>query len=141
MKSNANVVWLQTRSQHVPPGFNPGTLVSTGAPRLAQQQARHQGEFLRGPIPIERIKRAKNISPLAVPLLLAIYHQTNLRRSEWVVVSLQLLNKFGLSWDHKKRYLKCLAEAGLIEIDKQGKGRSHPVRLASQSPVKRVQDA
>jgi hypothetical protein len=140
MKSNANVVWLQTRSQHIPPGFNPGTLVSSGGQRLTQQRARQQGEFLSGPIPIERIKRAKNISPLAVLLLLAIYHQTNLRRSEWVVVSLHLLNKFGLSWDHKKRYLKRLARAGLIEIDNRGKG-SHPVRLASQSPVKRVQDA
>jgi DNA-binding transcriptional ArsR family regulator len=131
MSQNANVVYLRARSQHAPPGFNPGTLVSTRRPA---QQLRQRGEFLKGPILLEHIKRAADASPIALALFLAIHHRTSVTGQEWVTTPTELLKKFGLTKQSKSDHLKPLADAGLIEIEWRGKGRTPLVRLAPQSP-------
>jgi hypothetical protein len=135
VKPNANVTWLRTRSQPVPPpGFNPGTLVSTH--QSARQQARQHDEFLKGPISVGHIKQAVGLSDTgrAALLLLAIHHQTSLRSSEWVTVPCELLDKFGLS-RFDRRYLPALAKKGLVEVEKRGKGRTQFVRLIGKTPA------
>ena len=88
-----------------------------------------QGLFLKGPVPLERIARAVGISGRALALLLAIHFQVDVSGQQWVRVTKDLLRKFGLTRDDKKRWLPRLAEVGLIDINNRGRGRATQVRL------------
>jgi hypothetical protein len=98
--------------------------------RLRRAKREHlRGLFLKGPIPLDRIARAVGISGRALALLLAIQFQVDVSGQQWVRLTKDLLRKFGLSRDDKKRWLPRLAEVGLIDINNRGRGRATEVRL------------
>jgi hypothetical protein len=88
-----------------------------------------QGLFLKGPVRLTRIATAVRISGRALALLLAIHFQVDVSGQQWVRVPRDLLRKFGLSRDDKKRWLPRLADAGLIELNNRGRGRATQVRF------------
>src|SRR6266508_3461476 len=79
---------------------------------------------------LEHIKRAADVSPIALALFLAIHHRTSVTGQEWITTPTELLKKFGLTKQSKSDHLKPIADAGLIEIEWRGKGRTPLVRLA-----------
>lgn len=106
--------------------------------RLRRTKREHlQGPFLKGPVPLERIARAVRISGRALALLLAVQFQGDVSGQPWARLTKDLLRKFGLTRDDKKRWLPRMAEAGLIEINSRGRGRATQVRLRAGPKIGR----
>jgi hypothetical protein len=104
------------------------------------KRERLQGLFLKGPIPLERIARAVRISGRALALLLAIHFQVDVSGEQWVRLTRNVLGRFGLTRDDKKRWLPRLAQSGLIDVNNQGRGRATQVRLRNDPKQKELRD-
>lgn len=85
-------------------------------------------EFFAGPIDMTWLTAAAVLPGAALHVALAIQHQTNLRKAEWVPISNGEAKQFGVERDAKARALTQLELAGLIEVATHP-GRSPRVRV------------
>jgi len=82
-------------------------------------QKKIKGKFLRGPIPLEWLKRAALLTGKALQISLCIWFLTGVNRNKTVKISYKLLQDFGVSRSSSYRGLKALENAGLIAVERQ----------------------
>jgi hypothetical protein len=99
--------------------------VETGVSLACKQ--RIQGQFLRGPIPLDALATASSLPGQALVLLL-VHHRVALTKSQCVTLPKGLLDRFGISRDSKARALHVLEEALLIVVERVS-GRSARIKL------------
>lgn len=85
-------------------------------------------EFFAGPIDMAWLMAAAVLPGAALNVAMAIQHQANLRKTEWVPISNGDVKRFGVERDAKARAITQLAMAGLIEVHTHP-GRSPTVRV------------
>jgi DNA-binding MarR family transcriptional regulator len=99
--------------------------ISTGR-KPSPNASRVEGEFLKGPIPLDWLGRASKLpgkAPLATAI--AIMFEVGRRRSPQVTLTTAILDRFGVNRKAKYRGLKQLEKAGLIKVDRRP--RRNPV--------------
>jgi hypothetical protein len=97
---------------------------------LAYKQ-RVQGQFLRGPIPLDTLATASGLPGQALAVLLLIHYRVAVTRSDWVTLPKGLLERFGVSRDSKARALHALEKSSLIAVER-GCGRAARVTLSKE---------
>jgi hypothetical protein len=108
----------EQRQTHVKSNFN-GRKSSPNAAGV-------QGEFVKGPIPLDWLGRAAKLTgkaPLATAL--AIMFEVGRRRSPQITLTTPILDRFGVNRKAKYRGLKQLEEANLIQVDRRP--RKNPI--------------
>ena len=84
------------------------------------RRRRTNGEFLKGPIPLDWLTRAARLpggSPLAVAL--AIWFQSGRRGSNTITLTSQICERFGVNRKAKYRGLRLLERDGLINVERR----------------------
>jgi hypothetical protein len=80
------------------------------------------GQFLKGPIPLEWLSRACELPGKALATALAVWFVSGLRGSrEQLKLSTVQLQKFGVDRSAKSRALTVLEQAGLISVVRQSR--------------------
>jgi len=108
---------------------------STATPKRVpslSQNRRVKGEFLKGPIPLRWLSSAAKLpgkAPLAVSI--AIMFESGRRKSNEIVLTTAICERFNVNRKAKYRGLKKLEEANLIEVH----------RRPRKNPVVRIIDA
>jgi len=92
------------------------------------RNARIQGQFLKGPIPLADIARAARLPGQALGLFLAVHHRTALTGSSSVTLPAALLQQLGISRDAKARALHTLEQASLVTVERAS-GRTAKIQL------------
>ena len=94
--------------------------------KFARTPPRVQGEFLKGPIPLDWLGRAAKLPGKAsLATALAIMFEVGRRRSPEITLTTAILDRFGVNRKAKYRALKHLQDAGLIAVHQ--KPRRNPV--------------
>ena len=100
---------------------------SPRTPRKAQIQTR---PFLKGPVPLDWLKRATLLRKPAMPAGLALWFQRGLSRNVGPIrIVANLRKKFGLSAAQMLRGLRSLEADGLVRFVKDGRGRCAVVEI------------
>jgi hypothetical protein len=112
---------------------NEGYPIVQSSPSVGRRMSRKPGnmmdfEFFAGPIDMAWLGAAALLPGAALHVALAIQHQVNLRKTEWVPISNQEVKKFGVERDAKTRAITQLSMAGLIEVHTHP-GRSPRVKV------------
>lgn len=92
------------------------------------------GRFLRGPIPLEWLMKASQLSGQALHVAIAIWFLTGVKNTNSVKLSNKLLSEFGVNRYSKRRALRQLTSADLISVE-QGRGKSPVVTVLECSDV------
>ncbi|NRP52386.1 hypothetical protein XMV242_000845 [Marinobacterium sp. xm-v-242] len=92
------------------------------------------GRFLRGPIPLEWLMKASQLSGQALHVAIAIWFLTGVKNTNSVQLSNKLLSEFGVNRYSKRRALRQLISADLISVE-QGRGKSPVVTVLECSDV------
>jgi hypothetical protein len=96
---------------------------------LVRQSKIRRGErFLKGPIPLRHIATAACLPGQALPLFLAVHHQTALTGKPVVTLPARLLADLGISRGAKSRGLQVLEKAGLVTVARS-RGRAARIQL------------
>lgn len=92
--------------------------------------------FLAGPVPMWWLARAYKVGAAAQAVGLALWHARRMKRdrSEPIKANSAVRRSMGLSQDQARRGLKALAEAGLVEFHRGGRGRCAEVTLVTDAP-------
>lgn len=94
-----------------------------GVPRQPPASTpRINGEFLKGPIPLSWLSVASSLpgkAPLAVAL--AIWFESGRRRSNQIILTSAILERFGVKRKSKYRGLRALEDANLISVHRKVK--------------------
>jgi hypothetical protein len=101
-------------------------VLPSGGKTNAIHAGRVKGEFLKGPIPLNWLSAAAKLpgkAPLAVAL--AIKFESGRRRSDEIILTSAVLQRFGVNRKAKYRGLARLEEANLIRVH----------RLSRRNPV------
>ena len=107
-------------------GIDPIEAIEIETPWSRQKRKRQNGRFLKGPIPLELLRRAAVLSGRSLDLYILIRHRSDLRRGQAVTVPADMLTSWGISKDAKARALAALESAGLVAVERRP-GR--PVRV------------
>ncbi len=91
-------------------------------------RTRHGEQFIAGPIPLPWITAAAALPGKAMQTAMAIWFLAGVRRSSCVTLTTCLVKKFSVLPDAKRRALKALEKAGLIQVDR-GRGRNPIVTI------------
>jgi hypothetical protein len=93
------------------------------------RDARRDGLFVKGPIPVAQIAAAIASGHVKAPLmLLAVKFRTDTERADWVKLPTLLLSDWQFSASDRSRSIAALEKAGLLEVQRR-KGRSPLLRL------------
>src|ERR1700748_2587680 len=84
-----------------------------------QRRARLQGQFLKGPIPLDDIATASRLPGQALGVFLAVHHRAALTRCRSVTLPKGLLERLGIGRDAKGRALHALEAASLLAVERQ----------------------
>ena len=98
----------------------------------AEQQKRRTGRFVKGPIPWPAITAATKAHPRGPALYLAIKMRIDTSHMGEVTIPKTLCAELGIDREMKRRVLKALADAGLIEVI-QEPGRPARARLSASA--------
>jgi hypothetical protein len=79
------------------------------------------GKFIKGPIPLDWIKKALKLAPCAIRIGIVLWYISGLRKNETFILSNVMLKKFNIYRHTKYRGLELLEEAGLIEVERRFK--------------------
>lgn len=90
---------------------------------------RVQGQFLRGPIPLQDLATAAALPGQALWVFLLVHYRVAITKKNATTLSKQLLDQHGVSRDSKSRALRALENAALISVDR-GRGRTARIMLA-----------
>jgi hypothetical protein len=108
--------------------------VATSGPADRARAARRGARFIKGPLPLGWLAAAAKAGhPLALPVLLALKHKTDVVRQEWVKPPASVLRLFGVDKDGRSRAIAALERAGLVEVRRR-RGRPPLVRLLPWRP-------
>ncbi len=91
-------------------------------------QKRRKGKFLKGPIPLDWLQCAGQLSGKALHVGIVLQFLSGVQRSSKVRFSYSLAEEFGVKRHSAYRALKALEERGLIKI-RRGIGKNPIVRL------------
>jgi regulatory GntR family protein len=86
------------------------------------------GRFVKGPIPLDSLVVVNRLPGKAWLMLLLTYHRTAMSSDRWITLSRNLLEEFGVSREAKRRALRQLEAAGLVQTE-QLKGYQTRMRL------------
>jgi DNA-binding transcriptional ArsR family regulator len=92
-----------------------------------KEAARTEG-FIKGPIPLDWISRAANLSGKTLQVALVLWYLAGLKRSTTVSLGAKQLSMMGVSRDAKYEALRRLKEAGLVSVE-QSSGRAPLISL------------
>lgn len=101
--------------------------------RYRRRSDRQKREFLRGPIPLDWIVRAKSLPRQALAVALAIWFLKGLRRKGEIKFNPSTLTRFKIDRWSAYRGLQALEAAGLIRVDRH-RGRAPLVTILEVSP-------
>lgn len=88
--------------------------------KVSSKAHRTQGEFLKGPIPLDWLGCAAKLSGKAsLATALAIMFEVGRRRSQEITLTTAILERFGVNRKAKYRALVQLENAGLISVVRQ----------------------
>lgn len=88
--------------------------------KISPKHPKIQGEFLKGPIPLDWLGRAAKLPGKAsLATALAIMFEVGRRRSQEIVLTTAILLRFGVNRKAKYRALIQLENAGLISVVRQ----------------------
>jgi DNA-binding transcriptional ArsR family regulator len=113
-----------------------GVKRSHGAVRRGRRASPIREKFISGPVDVSWVCQASRLGVKALLLGLALWHIRGLRKADTFIVSNLLLQEWGIQPDAKRRALRALERAGLVNIEGRGK-RSPRVTLVA---VKRLLD-
>lgn len=111
----------------------PGT---TGLPQHVPSVDKRprEGWFLRGPVDMAWLNRAKALPKSALATGLALWFQRGVLKSDCPIkVTSAVRRKMSLTPDDARRGIRALADSGLIKVVKGGRGR-HPVVQIIEHP-------
>jgi hypothetical protein len=81
-----------------------------------------QGEFLKGPIPLDWLSCASKLpGKAALSVALAIWFEIGRRRSHEIKLTTAICNRFGVNRKAKYRGLLLLEDAGLIAVVREAR--------------------
>ena len=84
-----------------------------------RKQERQAGLFLKGPIPLELLRRAAVLSGWALDLYILIRHRSDMCYGQAVTLPTDLLTGWGIGKNAKAHALAALETAELITVDRQ----------------------
>ena len=114
---------------NVPDALIPVRKVDTRGPEGRAGAARHEAQFIKGPLPLGWVATAAKAGhPLALPVLLALKYKADTLRQPWVKPPAAVLRLLGVDKDARSRALAALERAGLVEVRRR-RGRPPLVRL------------
>lgn len=87
-----------------------------------------QGEFLKGPVPMDWLCRAAQLPGKAFQVAVAIRFQEGVKRSRTVTTPSKTLTKMGITRQSAYRALKALEASGLVSVERHP-GRSPLVTI------------
>ena len=93
-----------------------------------RRRERHNGRFVRGPLPLNQVMAAARLPGKALAVWLAVHHRTALTGKQMVTLPESLLAGFGIGKDAKARALQQLEQAGLVRVERES-GRTTRVGL------------
>ncbi len=96
--------------------------------RFPAQPQRINGEFLKGPIPLDWLSVASSLPGKALAVALAIWFEAGRRRSSEVTLTTAILARFGVGRKAKYRALQKLERARLISV----------MRVPRKNPLVRI---
>ncbi|MEH6543013.1 MAG: hypothetical protein V7721_03635 [Porticoccaceae bacterium] len=105
----------------------------TNLPRTAIPRKVNGEPFLRGPIPLTWLSVAAELPGKSLHLSLAIWFRASMTNNATVRLGNSLLAEFSVKPDAKRRALKALEDAGLIEVDRR-ENRNPVVTLRPYHP-------
>lgn len=95
-----------------------------------------QGEFLKGPIPLEWLGCASKLpGKAALSVALAIWFEVGRRRSDEIKLTTAICNRFGVNRKAKYRGLSLLEEAGLVAVVREARKNPIVTVLMQSEPV------
>jgi hypothetical protein len=95
-----------------------------------------QGEFLKGPIPLDWLSCASKLSgKAALSVALAIWFEIGRRRSHEIKLTTAICNRFCLNRKAKYRGLLLLEEAGLVTVVREARKNPLVTVLMQSEPV------
>jgi hypothetical protein len=100
------------------------------------QKKRHNGYFVKGPIPMSWLEEAMGLPGRALHVAIEIWFQAGLRRSKTVPVSQTRLAGLGFSRASASRGLEALERAGLIAVERHRGCRASVTILKAEQPSK-----
>jgi DNA-binding MarR family transcriptional regulator len=77
-----------------------------------------KNKFLKGPIPLEWLKRASHLSGKALQISVCLWFLKGVHKKNTVALSYKLLEEFGVSRSTAYRGLKLLEAEGLIKVSR-----------------------
>ena len=93
-----------------------------GGSRRGRRTSPIDGKFIAGPIDVSWVCQARQLGVTALLVGLALWHLKGLRKADTLIVSNIMLQDWGIEPDAKARALRKLEEAGLIRVERRGKG-------------------
>jgi hypothetical protein len=81
-----------------------------------------KGKYIAGPVPVFWMCQAGRFGVKALLVGLALWHIKGLRKTNMFIVSNLMLRDWSIQSDAKSRGLRKLQRAGLIAMERQGKG-------------------
>ena len=97
-------------------------MYSSGNIKKVPPTDRKRSPFVKGPIPMSWLERASKCGPSAVALGVLIYWRHGMNYEE-ISISTELTKRFGVSESTRRRTLRKMAAAGLIEMKITGRKR------------------
>jgi DNA-binding transcriptional ArsR family regulator len=99
-----------------------------GGNRRGRRVSPIRGKFIAGPIDAPWVRQAGHLGVKALLVGLTLWYIRGLRKTDTFVVSNLMLQDWGVQPDAKRRALRKLEKAGLIQVERRGK-RSPQVTL------------
>ena len=103
------------------------------SPRISPKHPKTQGEFLKGPIPLDWLGCAAKLPGKSLHAGVALWYVAGLTRSPSVSLSNLSGGKFGLDRNAKYRALAWLESAGLVQVERK-LGRAPVVTILVPEP-------
>ena len=101
-------------------GPSPAAPQQTGT-RIGRRIIPISGKFIRGPVNVVWLSQARKLGVAALWVGLALWHLRGLRKSDSFIVSNRMMASWEVKPDAKRRALRRLQKAGLIEIESREK--------------------
>jgi len=103
-------------------------------PLTRQRVPRQTQPFLRGPVPLDWLRRAKKLTKPALVAGLVVWYVRGCSGKENVSPRRGQWKRFGVSRDEARRGIHALCDAGLLHLVKGGRGRRPVVRIVDLPP-------
>lgn len=112
----------------------PERLSEVSMERHRTQRVRHQREYIKGPIPVDWVRRVLQLSTKAIAVALALVYKAGVSKSKKdLPMTPRLLERFGVCRRTGRWGLRILEEHKLVTVERRC-GRSPRVTILDKRP-------